>query len=280
MENTHILTTSLKLSPSELYVSDLSEMTRYYRDVVGLSVLESTHDTTTLGHHNTSVIKLIAKPKLAYASPRSAGLFHNAIVFDSRGDLARSAGNTISQAPQHFVGTGDHLVSEAFYFNDPEGNGLELYFDRPQDTWQWQNGRIKMDTLYIDPLEYIDKNASGTPGTHKRLGHVHLKVGDITEARKFYVSVLRFNITATVPGALFVSIGGYHHHLALNTWLSEGAGPRKRTLGLSEISLALDNSKDIDRLAVRLEAAKYPFVLSGDMLRVSDPWGNVLQFST
>lgn len=280
MDDTHTLTTSLKLSPSELYVSDLAEMTRYYRNIVGLSVLESAHNTTTLGYRNTSVIKLIAKPKLAYASPRSAGLFHNAIVFDSRGDLARSAGNTISQAPQHFVGTGDHLVSEAFYFNDPEGNGLELYFDRPQDTWQWQNGRIKMDTLYIDPLEYIDKNASETPGMYKKLGHVHLKVGDITEARKFYVSVLGFNITATVPGALFVSIGGYHHHLALNTWLSEGAGLRRRTLGLSEISLKLDSNEDINRLAIRLETAAYPFALNGDMLRTSDPWGNSLLFST
>lgn len=279
MNHTPILTTELRLSPSELYVSDLPAMTRYYCDIVGLSVIESSTRSVTLGNRHTSVIRLAAKPNLAFAPPRSAGLFHNAIVFDSKGDLARAAGNTLLQRPQSFVGTGDHLVSEAFYFNDPENNGLELYFDRPQDTWQWQNGRVKMDTLYIDPTDYINRYASGLTGNQIKLGHVHLKVGDIADARKFYVNILGFAITATAPGVMFVSIGGYHHHLALNTWLSEGTGVRQQTLGLSEISISLNAAEDINQLAVRLESYGRAFLLTGKILRVGDPWGNVLLFS-
>lgn len=278
MKVSDALTTSLNLSPSELYVSDISQMTHYYQDVIGLSVLESTGTTATLGFRHTSVIKLASKPNLAYASPQSAGLFHNAIVFDSRGDLAQSAGNAILQAPQDFVGTGDHLVSEAFYFNDPEGNGLELYYDRPQETWEWQNGFIKMDTLYIDPVEYINKNASEKSDSDRKLGHVHLKVGDISDARIFYVNLLGFDITASVPGALFVSIGGYHHHLALNTWMSEGVGKRLKTLGLSEITISLKQNNDVSRLAVRLENSNYPFVYKNGELYVNDPWSNSLVF--
>lgn len=279
MKTAGALSQSLHLSPSELFVADLQSMTYYYRDIVGLSVLETTKNTVTLGYGQTSAIKLSSKPKLAYASPRSAGLFHNAIVFETRGDLAQAAGNTILQAPHDFVGTGDHLVSEAFYFNDLEGNGLELYFDRPADTWEWQNGHVKMDTLYIDPSAYINKHATNKTNTGKKLGHVHLKVGDIANARNFYVNLLGFDITATIPGALFVSIGGYHHHLALNTWISAGAGLRTPTLGFSEVSISLDGNDDLNRLAVRLDEVGYIFTLTGDRLRVNDPWGNTLAFS-
>jgi catechol 2,3-dioxygenase len=276
MKNNHSLTDSLQLAPSELFVADLQLMTNYYRDIVGLSVLSSTKTSTILGYGQIPVITLISRPKLAHASPRSAGLFHNAIVFGSRGDLAQTVGNTIMHAPERFVGTGDHLVSEAFYFNDPEQNGLELYFDRPRDTWQWQNGQIVMDTLYIDPMDYINTHASDAGATDIKLGHVHLKVGDITKARLFYVDMLGFDITAMMPGALFVSIAGYHHHLGLNTWQSGGAGMRTPTLGLSDVTINLAHDADVARLAVRLEQASYPFAYTNGIVHVSDPWGNSL----
>lgn len=279
MEGSDILTKSLKLAPSELFVADLQSMTAYYKDIVGLSVIESTKNSVTLGQNQSQVIKLVSKPKLAFAPQHSAGLFHNAVVFDSRGDLAQSAGNVIVQNPQGFIGTGDHLVSEAFYFNDPEGNGLELYFDRPRETWEWRDGHVKMDTLYIDPLKYINKHASDKSDSDVKLGHVHLKVGDITNARLFYVNILGFNITAAVPGALFVSIGGYHHHLALNTWMSQGVGRRAKTLGLSEVSISLAGNDDISQLAARLEENSYLFTYLSGVIRVNDPWGNALLFT-
>ena len=272
------LKTDLKLAPSELAVADLNAMMRYYRDIVGLSVLESGKDYVVLGQGQIEVIKLVSRPSLAHASPREAGLFHNAIVFDSQAELSRSAGSTIMQAPQTFSGTADHLVSEAFYFNDPEGNGLELYYDRPAEDWTWLNGRVQMDTLYIDPLFYIEKYANDQFISSKRLGHVHLRVGDISKARQFYVDTLGFDITATMPGALFVSVGGYHHHLALNTWMSEGAGLRSKSLGLSEFSLQLKDRDDLNKLANTLTARQYLFKEVGDRLHVSDPWGNKLIF--
>jgi catechol 2,3-dioxygenase len=280
MNQTSSLSTSLQLAPSELYVADLQNMSAYYRELVGLQVLESSADSTTLGQNQTPIIKLIAKPKLAYASPKAAGLFHNAILFESRGELARTTGNLIVGLPQLFTGTGDHLVSEAFYFNDPEGNGLELYFDRPSEHWQWQNGHIVMDTLYIDPLKYIESNASEEATKSKKLGHVHLKVGDIGEARRFYVDLLGFDITAVMPGALFVSIGGYHHHLGLNTWMSNGAGARLPALGLSDVTITLSSGADVSSLSQRLESAGYEFQYLHGKVTVADPWLNTLTFSS
>lgn len=274
-----LLTTSLHLAPSTLYVGDLARMKNFYHKQVGLEILEQTHDSALLGHGQAGVIRLVAKPKLQHASPRAAGLFHNAVLFSERGELSRTVGNLITTSPELFSGTGDHLVSEAFYFNDPEGNGVELYFDRPVDTWKWVNGQVMMDTLYIDPLNYIQAHASERTAADIKLGHVHLKIGDIIEARRFYVDVLGFDVTADIGAALFVSIGGYHHHIGLNTWLSNGAGVRGETLGLSDVKITLGSADDITQLARRLEFAPYPFTYKNGKVYVSDPWGNNLIFT-
>lgn len=276
---TSILTSSLTIAPSSLAVADIAAMTRFYHDHVGLDIFEQSDQRVLLGKNHTAIIELLSQPKLAFASPQAAGLFHNAILFSSRGDLSRTVGGILTRAPQLYSGTGDHLVSEAFYFNDPEGNGLELYFDRPADTWTWENGQIKMDTLYIDPIGYIGSYASEHSEATKKIGHVHLKVGDIIRARKFYVDVLGFDITADVGSALFISIGGYHHHIGLNTWLSQGAPKRDITLGLSAVEINLSNDDNVSKLASRLEAAAYPFVHQHGQVRVSDPWGNALIFT-
>jgi len=273
------LSSSLTISPSQLYVRDLAAMSAFYHDQVGLAILESTDGRTLLGENNTGVIELIEKKKLLYSPPQSAGLFHNAVVFASRGPLSRTVGNIMSTLPELYSGTGDHLVSEAFYFNDPEGNGLELYYDRPAETWTWQDGRIVMDTLYIDPIEYIHSHSSERAAADKKLGHIHLRIGDITQARHFYIDLLGFNITADIGSALFISIAGYHHHIGLNTWLSAGAGKRTPSLGLSDVTITLAHSDDIAHLAVRLEAASYPFTYSHGKVHVDDPWGNSLIFT-
>ncbi len=272
------LTDDLSLEPSQLYVGNFEKMLNFYQTQVGLDVLSSSKDTAVLGCNDTAAIELVSKPKLSFASPRSAGLFHNAVVYQSRGDLANTVGNLIYQAPELYSGTGDHLVSEAFYFNDPEGNGLELYFDRPKETWQWVNGQVAMDTLYIDPLQYLNSYASDTQKSTRQLGHVHLRVGDIATARAFYVDLLGFDVTADIGSALFVSVGGYHHHIGLNTWLSQGASVRAPSLGLSEVAITLSSDHDVSQLASRLETVAHPFVHSHGVLRVDDPWGNTLVF--
>lgn len=274
-----ILSTSLLLAPSQLFVGDLSVMSHFYRTQVDLEVLESTSNTALLGHDQTGVIELVEKPKLLHEPPRSAGLFHNAILFSSQGSLSRTVGDIIATAPQLYTGTGDHLVSEAFYFNDPEGNGVELYYDRPEMEWKWINGQIVMDTLYIDPVSYIQQHASEYTASSKKLGHVHLRIGDIEQARIFYVNLLGFNVTADIGSALFISIAGYHHHIGLNTWLSQGAGKRTPSLGLSEVTITLSSDPDVSLLASRLEAAHYPFRHKHGKVFVSDPWNNSLIFT-
>lgn len=272
------LSSNLSISPSQLYVANITVMKEFYGNVVGLEVLESSPTRVLLGHGIVGIIELIAKPKLAHAGPREAGLFHNAIVFSSRSALSRSAGEVLLRQPKLFTGTGDHLVSEAFYFNDPEDNGVELYYDRPRDSWQWQNGHIQMDTLYIDPVEYIYAHANEPVDPGKKIGHVHLRVGDIVQARKFYVDTLGFDVTANVPGALFVSVGGYHHHIGLNTWLSQGAGLRTPTLGMGTVQIALQSQSDLTALAKRLESAGTTSKDDHGAIVVADPWGNTLEF--
>lgn len=275
-----LLTAQLAIQPSQLYVGNLHTMKQFYSHDVGLDILGTTKETVLLGKDGTGILELISKPKLAFANPRDAGLFHNAILFSSRGDLSRTVGTALQAQPDLFSGTGDHLVSEAFYFNDPEGNGVELYFDRPTDSWQWSDGRVRMDTLYFDPIEYVYTHASDYGASDRKLGHVHLKVGNLLKARQFYVSLLGFSVTAEVPGALFVSVAGYHHHIGLNTWLSSGAGKRSATLGLSNVTITLETEADISALAQRLETAQYAFQLTKGILTVNDPWNNALTFTT
>lgn len=276
MENSSILSKSLKIQPSQLYVKDLEKVGRFYRDMVMLDVLERTDSRWLLGQGQVPILELIAKPEFDNASVRSAGLFHNAILYASRSDLARVVLNILQKSMQSYEGTGDHLVSEAFYFHDPEGNGLELYVDRPREDWDWSGGQVKMDTLYLDPERFIMDNIQGKSGDVKELGHVHLRVGNISDARKFYIDALGFDVTVDMGSALFVSVGGYHHHLAMNTWMSAGASKRDPGLGLAEVKIILPQSDDLKQLAARLDERQQRYVIQGDQLRVDDPWGNQL----
>lgn len=276
MENPSILSKSLKIQPSQLYVKDLEKVGRFYRDMVMLDVLERTDSRWLLGQGQVPILELIAKPEFDNASVRSAGLFHNAILYASRSDLARVVLNILQKSMQSYEGTGDHLVSEAFYFHDPEGNGLELYVDRPREDWDWSGGQVKMDTLYLDPERFIMDNIQGKSGDVKELGHVHLRVGNISDARKFYIDALGFDVTVDMGSALFVSVGGYHHHLAMNTWMSAGASKRDPGLGLAEVKIILPQSDDLKQLAARLDERQQRYVIQGDQLRVDDPWGNQL----
>jgi catechol 2,3-dioxygenase len=137
-----------------------------------------------------------------------------------------------------------------------------------------------MDTLYLDPEAYILKNINGEADKSKQLGHVHLRVGDVAKARQFYVEQLGFDTTADMGSALFVSVGGYHHHLAMNTWFSQGASERDPALGLGEVKLVLPNDGSINSLANRLTENKMVFTSQRDDLLVDDPWGNSLRFTT
>ena len=275
------------MGPVTLRVADLDAMIRYYRDGVTLELLSHDGPIAVLGRGTTPAVILQHAPELKHASPRSAGLFHTAILFDTREALATSLFSVASKYPGTFTGSADHLVSEAFYFTDPEGNGVELYFDRDRSTWSWTHGQIEMATIFLDPNGYLrehlteqgaDAAASGTGLGSAAVGHVHLSVGDIASAREFYVNRLGFETTADGwPGALFVSAGGYHHHMAMNTWNSAGAGRRGLALGLGRVEIVVPTADDLGELGERMSHYDVATRDDGRTLAFDDPWENLVE---
>ena len=269
-----------------LLVADLDLMTAYYRDAVTLRVLAADGDAVVLGRGATPVVTLKHSTELRHAAPRSAGLFHTAILFESREALAAAVYSVARYAPNTFTGSSDHLVSQAFYFDDPEGNGVELYWDRDRTEWSWTHGRVEMDTLYLDPNTFLQQNLSEQAIADPVIGdavvgHVHLSVGDVESARRFYVEQLGFATTAELGGsALFVSAGGYHHHMAMNTWRSAGAGRRAPALGLGRVDIVVPTRDDLGSVAERMSHFRVPVRDDGRALAFEDPWANAIRLTT
>ncbi len=267
----------------QLKVGDMNLMSDYYQKALGLTVLEETAEGTRLGRGTQELVNLRNAPGLKLPARSEAGLFHTALLFNNQADLAATVLSAAQFDQSKFVGSSDHLVSEAFYFTDPEGNGIELYWDRPRDTWTWNNGEVSMDTIYLDPNKYLNAHLSeqavnSLQSASADIGHVHLQVGDVATARSFYVNTLGFDETTSLGNqALFVSAGGYHHHMAMNVWNSRGAGPRKDTLGLGEVLINVPNADEVGKLAQRLSFAKVEHHHTGAELRFKDPWNNQLR---
>lgn len=269
-----------------LLVADLDAMTTYYRDAITLDVLSTGKDRVVLGRKKTPVVTLVHSPRLKHASPRSAGLYHTAVLFDSREALASTLYRAARLYPGSFTGSADHLVSQAFYFDDPEGNGVELYWDRDRADWDWIHGQVKMDTLALDPnaflQEHLHEAIAGDPHPGwAQVGHVHLRVGDIASARDFYVNRLGFDVSAEMGDhALFVSAGGYHHHMAMNTWQSRGAGVRNPALGLGRVDIVVPTSDDLDEIAERMAHFGIATQSDGRTLSFEDPWANAIRVTS
>jgi catechol 2,3-dioxygenase len=266
-----------------LRVGHLDTMTAYYRDAVALQVLAADTDTVTLGRGTTPVMVLEHAPELAHASPSDAGLFHTAILFDTEEALAAAVYSVATKHPNTFTGSSDHLVSKAFYFSDPEGNGVELYWDRDRSAWSWVHGNIEMATIFLDPNRFLQENLSEAGAADPliggaQVGHVHLQVGDVASAREFYVDRLGFETTAQLgDSALFVSAGGYHHHMAMNTWNSRGAGPRRLALGLARIDIEVPTADDVGALTERLGHYGVETRNDGRTVSFDDPWANLIR---
>lgn len=271
------LAPTLDVGNTILNVENTSKLQTFYQSGVGLELLHKDPTEIILGHDQKRIITLSSAPDLPFAPRTAAGLYHNAVVFKSRSELAQTLKRLFHDYPTSFIGSADHYVSEAFYFVDPEGNELELYYDRDRSLWEWDNGRVKMGLEYIDPVEYIKTYATQENENGKHMGHVHLKVGDIPTAKSFYVDTVGFDITAELPQALFVSVGGYHHHIGMNSWQSYGAGPRNDSLGLQSIELQLPTKHHVDSLASRLENKTIPVSQNKDTITFSDPWKNTIR---
>ena len=284
------LSADLAMDAVTLRVGDLELMSSYYENALALTPIEERSRANgevhrVLGRGDVPFFRLVATPGLPGVDPRQAGLFHTAILFEDQASLAGTVLRAAQDSRSRFVGTGDHLVSEAFYFTDPEGNGIELYWDRPRDQWQWNNGQVAMDSLFIDPNAYLSEHLTDEVGADPGMrpgivGHVHLQVGDVEAARRFYIDTLGFEVTAgNHPGALFAAAGGYHHHVAMNTWNSAGAGPRAAALGLADVAITVPGREDLDALVTRLRGAGLSYADQGRSVRVEDPWGTPVTLS-
>lgn len=265
-----------------LRVADLEMMSQYYSSAFSMEPLqERTRGREVhrvLGRADTPLVRLIHTPDLPVARPGEAGLFHTALLFDDAGSLASAVYRAAQHPRSRFAGSSDHHVSEAFYFTDPEGNDVELYIDRDRSQWGRFGRAIWMTTEYLDPNAYLRRHlplseGDAAPARAGRVGHVHLQVGDVDRARAFYVDALGFETTQSdIPGAIFASAGGYHHHVAMNTWRSAGAGPRAASLGLGDVSITVPTPTELDALAARLREKAIPFAADGRAVTLTDPW--------
>lgn len=267
------------MSVNELKVRDLAAVRGFYENAVGMTVLDEGEGEVLLGLGDEPLIKLIASDQ-PLPQPEEAGLYHTAILFPDEATLANTLLRVAQQAPNSYQGAADHAVSRAFYFGDPENNGVELYVDRPEDEWVWQDGKVVMGSEALDPNQFIDQYGSGDASGTATVGHVHLKVGNLDEARAFYADTLGFDVVSEADGALFYSAGGYHHHLATNTWMSAGAGPRSTEVGLGAVTVALPDAASVDAVADRLAAADIEVTRIERGIAAADPWGNQIRLVT
>ena len=257
-----------------LRVTDLPGLTAFYRDSIGLGVIAETADAADLGVDGEVLVRL---ERGATRPASAAGLFHLAILLPSRADLADWLGHAAAiQLP--LEGASDHLVSEALYLSDPEGNGIEIYRDRPRADWPRRDGAIQMATERLDLhallAEARDGGYAGMPAS-TRMGHIHLRVGDTAAAEAFYAGALGFELMVRYPGASFLASGGYHHHIAGNVWNSRGAGLRQPgEPGLAAFELMARDAAHLAAMRLRILAAGGRDTAKGTV--IDDPWGNSL----
>ena len=269
------------LGPVRLTVADVPRVRAFYERALGLRPLAHGDEALVLGTPGGT--RLVELKERADAAPRgggASGLFHLALLYPSSVELARALRRVV-QASGQLTGASDHLVSEALYLSDPEGNGIELYRDRPREEWtHGPNGELQMATLPLDLPALLaaapeDEVAAAIPdGT--RMGHVHLQVSDLEPAEAFYAGVLGFDVMVrSYPGALFVAAGGYHHHIGLNTWASRGGPPNAPSArGLDRFVVQLPSDDALAAVAARLAEAGSATRSEDGGLLVADPFGN------
>ena len=265
-----------------LTVADLDRSIAFYTDAIGLTVLRKTGSDAILGVAGTPLLLLSEQPgALPWMVDRMTGLYHFAILVPSRKDLGRWLRHYLSRGYPP-PGQGDHLVSEALYLRDPDGHGIEVYRDRPREEWRWIDGQVQMATDPVDVRGLLaEANATREPWTGMVdgtcLGHVHLQVGDIAQAEAFYHGILGFDVVARMPSALFVSAGGYHHHLGMNVWHSRGAAPAPAdTARLRFFTLALPTDEARAAVIARIAAAGIAFQERANVVMLRDPWQNTI----
>jgi catechol 2,3-dioxygenase len=255
-------TTPVHVGKVGLKARDGQALADYYKSVVGLKEISRRPGVIVLGAGDDGFFEIEEIKGLKQDDPRSAGLFHTAFLLPKRADLARWTRHATDNQIQ-IDGASDHLVSEAIYLTDPEGNGIEIYADRAPSGWKWDGANVRMAT---ERLNFPDLMTEITEATEEwtgapdasMVGHVHLRVGDSKDAEAWWHEEMRFDTVAHYGGAaVFLSTGGYHHHIGANVWHSKGAGKR-----------------DLDRTGLGWVEMKSK---AGQTKTVSDPWGTEIR---
>ncbi len=282
----NVLDPATRVGLVTIAVSSLERSLSYYRDGLGFTVKEQNEQVIFLGPTaGIPLLALVAQPNAQPQPANTTGLYHFAILLPTRKDLGCFLSHIVaSRMP--LDGYADHLVSEALYLSDPDGNGIEVYRDRPRSTWLIDNGQVAMAS---DPIDFEGLMAEGRQDTSEwtglpaqtTLGHVHLRVANIQQAEQFYHQILGFAIMQHMPGALFVSAGGYHHHIGLNTWQSRnGPQPPHNAVGLRFFTIQLPDAAELAKVLTRLQAAGWPVEQQEEGVSLRDPWGNKLLLTT
>ncbi|WP_121642167.1 VOC family protein [Bacillus vallismortis] len=270
-EDTHI-------GDVKLTIRSLERSLAFYRDVIGFQVLQKTDRQAQLTADGKRALLILEENPSAVVLPERsvAGLYHFAILLPNRKELGMALARLIEHGIA--IGHGDHAVSEALYLSDPDGNGIEIYADRPRSTWQRdREGNYVMTTTAVD-IEGLLEEAGDERKTilpnGTTIGHIHLHVSDLNEAKTFYTDVLGFDIVGNYTGmsALFVSAGGYHHHIGLNIWAGKNAPPKPTNAsGLDEYKVVLPHQEELGRVADRVKRAGYLIEETENSFRVKDP---------
>ncbi|MDQ0876271.1 catechol 2,3-dioxygenase [Paenibacillus sp. V4I3] len=263
------------VSHVHLIVEKLERSLSFYQGVLGFQLLDRTETSVSLTLNGKDVLVTLEQPAdVLPKETRRSGLYHYAILLPDRKELAKVI--------QHFIdiryplqGISDHLVSEALYLADPDGNGMEIYVDRPSDSWEWIGEQVSMSTEQVDLRSLLSETNgekfTGLP-SETIMGHIHLHVSDLAKAAEFYIHGLGFKVVYQISNqALFISSGGYHHHIGLNIWNGKGVqAPSRNSVGLKYFTIVFADDITRDAATRNLERLGYPV----NEYTAVDPSGN------
>jgi catechol 2,3-dioxygenase len=269
----------------DLKVQDLERSVAFYQDVIGFKLFEKTERLAKFTADGKNVLLSIEQPEdVMPKQRRTTGLYHFAILLPHRADLANILKHFV-QLRLPLQGASDHLVSEALYLADPDGNGIEIYIDRPASDWTWNESQVVMTTEPLDAEGLLEEDKRGTwnglpAGTV--MGHIHLHVSELDKTEEFYTKGLGFNVVSRYgPQALFTSTGKYHHHIGLNTWNGVGAPkPAENSVGLRSFSLVLPDEESVKETISRLISVGAEVTEENGVIVTVDPSGNRIKLET
>jgi catechol 2,3-dioxygenase len=257
-------------------VQDLERSIKFYQEIIGLKVLRQEERRAELTADGKTALVTIEQPADVVAHVgRTSGLYHFAILLPSRADLSVFLRHLLET--KYYFGASDHLVSEALYLSDPDGNGIEVYHDRAPSEWTWNGGKVAMVTDPLDGEGILAESNAAWQGlsADTLMGHIHLHVADQIKAEQFYTKLLGFKTVSDYPQASFMSTGDYHHHIAVNTWQGVGAPPTpENSVGLSWYSLVFPDEAARSQTVAQLELHQAPLKHGTDYVETSDPAGN------